>query len=137
MSKFEIVHMITDWYDGARKGVADIKGQPHYFENCWEEDKQFWSDISLLRPLDADTFALVTEDWEIWLRWEKAFKEGRTLQETHPCLPEDKLRHDELKSMLDKRLITCFETDIKASAEFLYGKPAKVSWNIIDLANAI
>lgn len=133
MSEFENVYAITDWYDGARKGVADLNGQPHYFENCWLEDKQFWSDIFLLRLIDDETFALFIEDWEIWLRWEKAFKDEKTSQETHPCLPEDKQRHIELKSILDQRLITCFETDIKANAEFVYGKPTKVNWKIINV----
>jgi hypothetical protein len=131
MSEFEIVHAITDWYDGARKGVADLNGQPHYFENYWVENEQFWSDIFLLRLVDDDTFALFTEYWEIWLRWEQAFKEGKTPLETHPCLPEDKARHDELKFNLDQRLITCFETDIKANAEFLYGKQTKVKWKVL------
>ena len=63
MSEFEKVYAITDWYDGARKGVADLNGQPHYFENYWIETKQFWSDIFLLRSIDSDTFALFMEDW--------------------------------------------------------------------------
>jgi hypothetical protein len=131
MSEFEIVYAITDWYDGARKGVADLNGQPHYFENYWDEKDDLWSDVFLLRSLEADTFALFMEDWEIWLRWEKAFKEGKTPLETHPCLPEDKARHDELKFILDQRLITCFETDIKANAEFVYGEDTKVNWTVL------
>ncbi|MCB1025566.1 MAG: hypothetical protein KDB79_14310, partial [Acidobacteria bacterium] len=85
----------------------------------------FWSNIFLLRPLDAETFALAMEDWEIWLRWDKALNEERTPYETHPCLLEDKQRHDDLKSILDQRLLACFETDIKANAEFIYGEHTK------------
>ncbi len=128
-----IVHAITEWYDGARKRVADLNGQPHYFENYWDEDNEpFWSDVFFLRAIDADTFALFMEDWKIWLQWESAFKKGKTTQETHPCLPEDKQRHEELISILDKRLVVCFETDIKANAEFVYGEHTKVKWKIID-----
>jgi hypothetical protein len=40
------------------------------------------------------------EHWDIWLRWESAFHEGRTTLETHPALPEDRARHEELQALL-------------------------------------
>ncbi|HEY0427514.1 MAG TPA: hypothetical protein VGC76_06885 [Pyrinomonadaceae bacterium] len=128
MSKYEIVHTITDWYDGARAGIADLNGVPHYYENQWLEDEQNWSDVYFLKSLDAETFALAIEDWEMWLRWEKAFKEGKTTQETHPVLPEEKQRHEELSQVLVERLIINPETDVRAKADFLYGQPTKVKW---------
>jgi hypothetical protein len=132
MSDYEIVHTISDWYDGARAGIADLNGKPHYYENQWLENKQFWSEFFLLRPLDAETFALAMEDWEMWLRWEKAFKEGKTTQETHPVLPEERHRHEKLKSILAERLVVISETSIRATAEFVYGQPTKVKWHIVN-----
>src|SRR5437868_13605566 len=105
MSEYEIVHTITDWYDGARAGIADLNGAPHYYENQWLEGEQNWSDIYFLKPLDAKTFALALEDWKMWLRWEKAYKEGKTTQETHPVLPEEKQRHEKLSKVLAGRFI--------------------------------
>lgn len=122
--------MITDWYDGARKGVADLHGKPHYFENCWDEKKQYWTDVLLLRLLDEETFALAQEDWSIWRRWEQAYKEGRTAQEAHPCLPDDRARHLELEALLSKRLVTAIENDVQATAEFVYGEGALVKWSV-------
>jgi hypothetical protein len=132
MSDYEAVHTITDWYDGARNGVADLNGEPHYYENHWNEGEQFWSEIYLLKPLDAETFALAMEDWEIWLRWERAFKEGKTTQETHPTLSEDKQRHNELEKILAERLVVSPETSVHATAEFVYGQPSKVKWRVVE-----
>jgi hypothetical protein len=132
MSDYEAVYTISDWYDGARNGVADLNGKPYYYENHWNEGEQYWSEIYLLNPLDAETFALVMEDWEIWLRWERAFKEGKTTQETHPTLPEDRERHDELDKILAERLIVSPESSLKATAEFIYGQPTKVKWRVIE-----
>lgn len=137
MSDYETVYTITDWYDGARQGVADLNGQPHYYENHWDEGTQFWSDIYHLKPLDAETFALAMKDWEIWLRWERAMKEGKTTGETHPALPEDKQRHIELEKILTERLVISPETSVKAAAEFIYGQPTKVKWSVIEDSNKI
>lgn len=132
MSDYEAVHTITDWYDGARGGVADLNGKPHYYENHWNEGEDDWSEIYFLQMLDAETFALAMEDWEIWLRWELAFKNGEATQETHPALPEERQRHDELEKILAERLVISPETSVKATAEFIYGQPTKVKWHIIE-----
>lgn len=132
MSNYESVHTITDWYDGARKGIADLNGKSHYFENHWNDREQYWSDIYLLQPLDDETFALAMEDWEIWLRWEHAFKEGKTTQETHPTLPEDRERHEKLEKILAERLVVSPETSAQATAEFVYGQPTKVKWRVVE-----
>jgi len=132
MFNYETVHTITDWYDGARKGVADLNGKPHYYENHWNEGEQYWSELYLLQPLDAETFALAIEGWEIWLRWERAFKEGKTTQETHPALPKDRKRHNELEKILAGRLVISPETSIRAAGEFIYGRPTKVKWRVVE-----
>lgn len=65
------------------------------------------ADTFLLMPIDQETFALALEDWAIWRRWETAFQLGKTTQETHPALLEDKSRHEELKRLLKGRLGDC------------------------------
>jgi len=132
MSDYEIVHTISDWYDGARAGIADLNGKPHYYENQWLEGEPNWSDVYFLKSLDAETFALAMEDWEMWLRWEKAFKDGKTTQETHPVLPEERNRHEQINSILAEYLVVIPETSIRATAEFVYGQPTKVKWHIIN-----
>lgn len=131
MSDYEMVHTITDWYDGARNGVADLNGEPHYFENHWNEGDSFWSDIYLLKPLDGETFALAMESWNIYLRWEVARQGGKASDETCPALPEERERYDEIQKILAERFVVSPETSVKATAEFVYGQPTKVRWRIV------
>ena len=130
-SEYEIVHTITDWYDGARGGIADINGAPHYYECRWDDATDDWSEVYLLNRIDQETFRLAMEDWAIWLRWRKAFDEGRTKQETHPALPEDRARHTEIAAILAQRLVIREEALIRAKSEFIYGEPTLVKWTVV------
>jgi hypothetical protein len=81
----------------------------------------------MLTPVPSDVLLLALEDWAIWRRWETAFHEGRATQETHPALPEDRLRHDEIKPILASRLVTNVHARIRAHAVF---RPTEdPSWN--------
>jgi hypothetical protein len=128
---YETVYTIDDWYDGARAGIADLEGKPHYYECRWDDAQDDWSEIYLLKPIDDETFRLALEDWQIWKRWEVAFNEGRATLETHPTLPEDRARHDELESILGPKLCIDTEAPIKAKGDFSYGEPTLVKWTIM------
>ena len=130
-SETDIVHTITDWYDGARAGVADLDGHPHYFECHWDASKDDWSEVYLLQPIDDETFKLAMEDWQIWLRWRQAFDDGRATIETHPALPHDKVRHEQLAIVLKPKLVISPNAHIKARGEFKYGQPTLVRWSVV------
>jgi len=100
----EIVHTVTDYYDGPRGGIADYQGKPHIYNSLWDETADDWSDIFLLQPVDDETFRLAMEDWAIWCRWERAFHSGQTTKATHPALPDEQSRHNELSAILTPRL---------------------------------
>lgn len=102
--KPEIVHTVTDYYDGPRGGIADYLGKPHAYRLEWDEAEDDWSGIVLLQAIDDETFRLAMEDWLIWCRWLHAFHHGLTTQATHPALPEERARHEELKAILKPRL---------------------------------
>ncbi len=135
---FEVVHTVTDWYDGPRRGIANYLGQPHLFESEWQDSENVDADTFLLMPIDAETFALALENWTIWRRWETAFYQGRATQETHPTLPEDQRRRDELECLLDGRLMIDPARALRKKAEFEvrndpewsgYGmRPLEVQW---------
>ncbi|MGV3608290.1 MAG: hypothetical protein ACO1RA_17940 [Planctomycetaceae bacterium] len=99
---FELVYTF-DWYDGPRHGIANYLGQPHQFMSEWN-DLEGLEESFLLSPITAETFALTVEDWEIWRRWETAFHQKQTSQETHPALPQDRERHEEIKQLLEGKL---------------------------------
>ena len=100
----EIVHTVTDYYDGPRGGIADFDGRPHAYKSLWDDSEDDWSDGFLLQPVDDETFRLAMEDWDIWSRWERAFHSGETTIETHPALPADRQRHDQIAAILKHRL---------------------------------
>ena len=95
-SEFETVHTMIGYYDGPRSGIADYKGRPHVYEPLSPEAPDT-ADGFFLQPVDKETFELAMQDWAIWCRWERAFHSGHTTQVTHPALPEDRARHQELE----------------------------------------
>src|SRR5262249_26721368 len=75
--KYEIVHSMTDFWDGPRQGIANFNGIPHLYESEFDKfTENDWQDTYLLMPIDEATFQLAMEDWEIWRRWETAFHSG-------------------------------------------------------------
>ncbi|MGO8747963.1 MAG: hypothetical protein ACLQNE_18465 [Thermoguttaceae bacterium] len=135
---FEVVCTITDWYDGPRQGIADYQGQPHLFESEWQNGKNLDADTFLLMPIDRGTFSLALEDWAIWRRWETAYYQGTATLETHPALPEDRSRHEELERLLEGRLVVNSVRAVRKRAEFRVrndpdwhgygGRPLEVRW---------
>lgn len=103
---FEPVYAVLDYYDQPRFGVASYAGQPHVFESEWDEAADDYLSSFKLWPVDAATLELVKEQWTMWLRWDEAFHGGRAELSTHPALPEDRPRWDDLKSVVDQRLET-------------------------------
>jgi hypothetical protein len=116
---FERLYTTTDYYDGPRRGIADFGGEPHFYESCWANiDNHDQPDVFLLTPITGDVIALALEDWEIWCRWSAAFRAGLATEETHPALPADRARHDELASLLKQRLVTDMSRAVAATAAF-------------------
>jgi hypothetical protein len=117
---FETVHTVDDWYDGPRQGVADYEGAPHFYRSL-ALDLPAWSsaeDRFQLTPVSEADLALVLEDWAIWRRWEDAFEDGLATQASHPALPEDRTRHEEIAALLSDRLRIDPARCVVAHAEF-------------------
>ncbi len=101
---FEPVYTMTDFYDGPRRGLASFQGQPYLYQSRFSDIDSDCNDTFLLSPVSPETLELALESWCIWLRWEAAFREGRTTEETHPSLPADSARSAELDIELAARL---------------------------------
>jgi hypothetical protein len=104
--EYETVFTVTDYYDGPRQGIANYLGTPHFYECLFDETKGNYSELFRLTPVTAEIFGVAMEDWAIWRRWESAFHSGIVEAETHPALPHETERHEELKLILDKVLVT-------------------------------
>ena len=103
---YEEVFTVTDYYDGPRQGIANYMGNPHFYDCIFDDKKNDYSDLFHLTPLEPSVFQLAMESWSIWERWESAFRVGRANRDSHPALPEDRPRFEELKLVLDSVLKT-------------------------------
>jgi hypothetical protein len=80
----ERVHMVWDFYDGPRSGLASFRGKPHYFDCEFDRTQDEYSDTYRLWPVDEEFLALATEQWKIYRAWERRFQSGELTVETHP-----------------------------------------------------
>jgi hypothetical protein len=112
-SQAERVYTVTDWFDGARLGIADYQGRPHLYESRWDDSKDFWEGEDggkeygyyyWLSPIDTKIFELGLEAWGIWQRWRGAWDRGEVDISTHPALPQDRERYNQIQLLLGDAL---------------------------------
>ena len=123
---WERVYTVNDFWDRPRLGVANVSGHPHIYESPFNKDKDDFEDLYLVSPIEPELLALVLEDWDIWNRWSEAFDRGETSRETHPALPPDRARHDELKNLIGARFKRHPANCRKFKAEF---RSVRRGWN--------
>jgi len=114
----EKVLTVHDYWDGPKSGVANFNGRPHAYECVFDDRLDEWSWFYLLNPMDQGTLQLVMERWQIWLRWVEAHQTGQTTIGTHPALPADRPRWEELTRMLNSKLEVPASSDLAANGEF-------------------
>jgi hypothetical protein len=129
--KAESIYTVTTWYDGAREGVADFQGKPHYYKCLQGYDDECKPTPYALIPIDNEIFQLELKNWNIWLRYQAAFKAGEATCKIHPALPEDQVRHDEIARILLEKAQVSSVTSIIATGEFVYGANAVVTWTVL------
>jgi hypothetical protein len=97
---FELVYVIVDYWDQPRSGVADYHGEPHWFENIFDEEHDTYSHDYWLTRLTPEESASAKEQSEIFLRWRHAFDRGEVDISSHPALPQDAERYAKLKNQI-------------------------------------
>jgi hypothetical protein len=135
---YEEVFTVTDYYEGPRQGIANFKGQPHFYDCIFDEAEQGYSDFYRLTPISHGIFQLALEDWAIWKKWEAAFHSGNATLESHPALPQDRRRHEEIRAIRIPALTTNAAISItrhgsfepQGSGEYPKGviRPLQVKW---------
>lgn len=118
---------VQDYYDAPCLGITELNGVPHIYEREFDPNADEYSDTYFLPPLGDDLLELVLEDWAIWLRWEAQFKAGRVDQDTHPALPADRSRHNELLTLIGNRLKTDPGTRQRYKPQFAWSGPGAIS----------
>jgi hypothetical protein len=124
---------VNDFYDSPRIGIADFNGVPHIYECEFDESSDDYTDTYYLSPIDQELLLLALENWEIWIRWEKEFKAGKVMLDSHPALPEDRARHETIKERIGDRFRTDPLNRILVKGSFKNPKPGRndyvVEWS--------
>src|SRR5271165_1788256 len=100
---WERVHTINEFLDKPRLGVADVDGVRHVYQSPFDGALDDYAEYFLVAPIAPDLLDLVLEGWGIWIRWVQAFELGETSKATHPALPEERERHEEIKRLIGDR----------------------------------
>jgi len=114
----DLVFTIEDYYDGPRKGVANLLGKPHFYDCVFDENNDEYSDLYQLTPIDQHKFQLALEAWKIWRKWELAYHTGKVKLESHPALRADTTKYKRLHQKLDPLLKTDPKTSIMRRGRF-------------------
>jgi hypothetical protein len=96
----ERVYTIYEYSDQPRSGIANYEGKAHWFENIFDETSDEYSNDYWLTSLSASQLADAEEQFQIFWRWRQAFDRGEVDLSTHPALPEDVGRYNELKNRI-------------------------------------
>jgi hypothetical protein len=92
---------LDDTQDGPTKGVAELDGSPVLFERVFDEARDQYTDVFEIRPLPPEAAGLAREQDAIFGRWLREFKAGRVGVETHPALPDETRRSEELREQFE------------------------------------
>jgi hypothetical protein len=103
---YELVFNVADYYDGPRQGVANYRGEPHFYDCVFDQEEDEYSDLYRLTPIDQRTFELAVEAWAIWRKWELAYHSGKVKSESHPALRADTTKLKRIWRELDVSLKT-------------------------------
>ncbi|HLJ29056.1 MAG TPA: hypothetical protein VKY85_20265 [Candidatus Angelobacter sp.] len=93
---FENVHVVHEYWDGPRTGIADYGGRPHWFENVFDQEQDDYSEVYWLTPLSDNALRLARQQVELFFRWRQAFGKGEVDLSTHSVLPEDRATYERL-----------------------------------------
>ncbi len=115
---YEAVFTVSDYHDCPRGGVANFHGLPYFYECIFDEKSDEYSDSYLLISISQEVFKAAVENWDIFLRWRKAFDSGDVSRETYPALPRDKRRYEETKRTLDQAVVSGRHKAIRVRGEF-------------------
>jgi hypothetical protein len=114
----DVVLAVDEYHDGPRRGVANFRGEPHFFECVFDEGRDEYSECYRLTPLGAEAAEAARENWEIFARWREAFGSGKTDLSTHPALPEETARYRANQHRLEEALASAQTIPVRAKGEF-------------------
>jgi hypothetical protein len=96
---------ISNYYDGPIEGITTLSGKPHFYECIFDELDDEYSDQFLLTPMSDAIYKIAMESWEMWIRYNTAFKDGAIDKRHHPVLPHERKKYDEIQNVLGEYIV--------------------------------
>jgi len=115
----EPVHTVDDYFDQPLRGIADFDGKPHCYEREFDEVTDEYTDIYRLAPVSESVFKLAVEKSQIFDRWLEAFQAGTTTLDTHPALPPERSRYEELQRIVNEHIAEARPNMFRSRGRFL------------------
>ena len=100
MGEGDRILTVQHYFDEPLKGIAEYQGRPHYYDRQFDHEKEEYSDVFVLTPLDDAVFRLAMEAWDIWLEWRAAFRRGEAKMDSHPSYWADDSKYKQVHCTL-------------------------------------
>jgi len=104
---------VWDYYDGPRTGIADLDGQPHYFECVFDAVLGNYTKKFKVYQDDLVLFSRAKEQWAIFREWEMKHSLGEASIDTHPGSIGVNERYDELEVLIKNGISNLKQVGIK------------------------
>jgi hypothetical protein len=115
---YEKVFTVEQFWDCPRRGIANLRDRPHFYQSEWDVRTDDWALTFVLSTATDTVFGWALESWEIWRRWETAFLKGETPFETRPALSHERARKEELTRLLEACLMIDPKAFVRVHGEF-------------------
>jgi|GEM_PF-2509180 len=125
----DILYIATDYCEQPRRGIADFNGVPHYFVSLFDNERDDWSEVCMLFPVDHKLFDAALLGWAI----ERRFLVNMISQDLPyfrlNAMPDEKQRYHNILHYIDSKAVVKPELAILANAKFVMMDP-KISFNL-------
>lgn len=137
LSLSDVVHTISDWYDGPRAGATQFEGRPYWYRSIcldtaeWDPNENRFE----LTPLTDDALSWEMETKRIFERWDSARQDGTIVwidgdEANFGAFPDDMATYRDLNQRLENYLSKTKPTFL-VHGRFETGSKA-VHWELID-----
>ena len=112
------------------RSTRGFRGRAHWYASDFGDLDDVPEVFDLWR-LDEKTLALMLESDAIGCRWHDAWRAGEATHDSHPALPAERTRWQELERLLQGQRPPERAPDARAEADFVLGEDWRVRWRVI------
>jgi hypothetical protein len=121
---------VNEYYDGPRLGIAEFGGVPHVYEAEFDHSTDEYGDTYFLSPVQPELWRWCWKTGKSGFAGKRLTSTGDADLCSHPALPAERARHEELERLIGSRLKTDPAQRLYCKAEFTVTAPGSlmVQW---------